>query len=86
MPRYHFHTENGRCFPDQEGSEHADLAAAKRMATTVLGEIVRDNPREFWDTERFALIISETADPKDALYTLRLTGEGKTAEEAVNEP
>ncbi len=73
MPRYHFHTEDGRCFPDPEGTELPDLDAAKREAQTVLGEILQHD-EQFWETQHFRLLLSETAKVEDVLYSISVEG------------
>ena len=42
MPRYHFHTLNGRLFRDMDGEDLADDAAARRKALMIMGEVLRD--------------------------------------------
>jgi citrate lyase beta subunit len=43
MPLYFFDvTDNGRGLPDTEGTELADLEAARQEALATLGEIARD--------------------------------------------
>jgi hypothetical protein len=52
MPRYFFHTVDGRRYPDEDGSELADMAAVRRKATLILGELLKEQPSELWDTGR----------------------------------
>jgi hypothetical protein len=59
MPRFFFHTEDGATFPDQDGTELEDLAAAKTAALTTLGEILRDDPDLFWAHQRFNLTCAD---------------------------
>jgi len=73
MPRFFFHTEDGRCFPDESGSELPDLAAAKREALATLGEMLRRD-EAFWQTEHFRLLISRTRATGHPLYTLEVSG------------
>jgi hypothetical protein len=61
MPRYYFHTEDGRCFPDDEGTELANTVAAKQEAARILGEMLKDNPDMLWDTKDLRLTV-ENAD------------------------
>ena len=48
MPRYFFHVQDGRDMPDDEGTVLADGAAARVMAVTTAGELIRDHARAFW--------------------------------------
>jgi len=73
MPRFFFHTEDGRCFPDHSGLELPDLAAAKREALATLGEMLRHD-EAFWRTEHFRLLVSQTSSTHDPLYTLEVSG------------
>ena len=41
MPRYYFHSEDGRRFPDEEGTELPSDDAARLEAVRVLGELLR---------------------------------------------
>jgi hypothetical protein len=42
MPRYYFHVKDGRDLPDLDGTELADITAARQAAVTLSGEILRD--------------------------------------------
>ena len=48
MPRFYFHTEDGRRLLDREGVDLPDLDAARRQAVRALGEILKDRSDEFW--------------------------------------
>lgn len=56
MPRYHFHTVHGPAFLDQDGEVLADLAAARRKALQILGEILRDGSADYWEAGPFRLV------------------------------
>lgn len=49
MPIYFFHRADRNIF-DQLGTELPDLQAARIAAITFLGEILKDEPSEFWST------------------------------------
>lgn len=57
MPRYFFYTEDGACFPDEEGTELPDLEAAKANATRYLGELLRSKPEMLWHTGDLKIIV-----------------------------
>ena len=62
MPRFVFHTEDGRCFPDENGIELADVETAKVEAVAVLGELLKEDARNFWNTESFRLTVVDEND------------------------
>jgi hypothetical protein len=59
MPRYFFHTQDGKTITDEEGLELSDSAAARTEAVRLLGEILREGPDEFWQTEHLALTVTD---------------------------
>jgi hypothetical protein len=72
MPRYFFHTEDGQCFPDEIGTELANLAAAQREAVKILGQLIKDDPDLFLQTEAFRVIIQDETGL--TLYLIDVTG------------
>ena len=48
MPRYFFHVRNGTDRPDHDGTEYADLNAARTEAVALLGEMVKELGGRFW--------------------------------------
>jgi len=69
--RYHFHTEDGRTYPDDEGAELPDLAAACIEASKVLGEFLKEKPRELWEHDCLSLRVADGAGL--TLFTLNLS-------------
>lgn len=59
LPRYFFHTENGRLIPDEDGQELADTEAAHAVALDTMGEILRYQGRAFWKTRQFKVIVTD---------------------------
>jgi hypothetical protein len=59
MPRYFFHLEHVRVVKDGEGSEHADLEAAKFHAVKTLAGALTSEPEVFWDSDVFRMTVSE---------------------------
>ena len=59
MPRYFFHLEHVRVVKDLEGSEHADLNAAKLHAVKALAGALTDEPNLFWDSDVFRMSVSD---------------------------
>lgn len=48
MALYHFNIHDGFDLPDRDGHELPDLAAAKRFAVMLGGELIRDHADAFW--------------------------------------
>ena len=61
MPRYFFHTQDGRRLEDAEGSELADERTARNEAVCVLGQMVREDPDGFWASGTFRLTVTDAA-------------------------
>lgn len=59
MPRYFFHTLQGRAFPDRDGEDLAGPAVAHRAAVRIMGEILRDGAADFWDAGPFSLVCTD---------------------------
>lgn len=69
--RYFFHTEDGHTFPDEEGTELPDLQSACIEATKVLGEFMKERPREFWAHDYLSLRVTD--DEGLILFSLQLS-------------
>jgi hypothetical protein len=48
MPRYFFHTADGRAYHDDDGTELAGDEAAQIEAARMMGQLLNEQPREFW--------------------------------------
>ena len=59
MPRYYFHTLQGRPFRDPDGESLSGPAAAHRASVRIMGEILRDGAADFWDAGPFSLICAD---------------------------
>jgi len=59
MPRYHFHTEDGECLADKEGTELKDIDAARDTSVQLLAECLKGNSELFWRHEGFAVIVTD---------------------------
>jgi hypothetical protein len=58
MARYHFHTEDGRHHPDQDGLELADVAVARVEAVKAIGQLINEKPDEFWRDGLFRMTVT----------------------------
>jgi hypothetical protein len=71
MPRYHFHVADGHDYPDLQGTELADLPAARREALRFTGALLNDLKRDFWNGEDWAMRVTDGADL--TLFTLNFS-------------
>jgi hypothetical protein len=69
--RFYFQTEDGRCYPDENGTELPDVASACIEASTVLGSFLQEKPREFWAHDNLSLKVSDQTGL--VLFTLNLS-------------
>jgi hypothetical protein len=61
MPRFFFHAEDGKSYPDEFGSELPDLEAARRKATLVMAELLKEEASDFLDTGRLRIAVMDAA-------------------------
>ncbi|WP_371132680.1 hypothetical protein [Phenylobacterium sp.] len=59
MARFFFHTENGAVRLDTDGVELASEDAAGLEATGLLGALLADSPRGFWDSRRLTVTVAD---------------------------
>lgn len=59
MPRYFFHTLDGRRYPDEEGTELPDIVSARRKATRVLAELLKEQPDDFLGAGRLQVLVTD---------------------------
>jgi hypothetical protein len=69
--RYFFETEDGQCYPDEDGTELQDLRAACVEASRIMGDFLRERPGEFWETDHLELSVSDERRMK--LFSLKLS-------------
>jgi hypothetical protein len=68
MPRYHFHVADGRDYPDLQGTELADLAAARHEALRFTGALLSQPEHDFWNGEDWSMRVTDERDL--TLFTL----------------
>ena len=61
MPKYFFHIHDGQTFPDEEGTELADLAAARLEAVQLTGQMLKDDSQAFWNGEDWRVQVTDEA-------------------------
>lgn len=75
MPRYHFRIEDGR--RDRVPAELVNLRAARNEAARLAGEMLRDQPDEFWKTPSWTITVEDANGL--ALFVLEVTGVASVA-------
>ena len=60
MPRYHFNLHDHRFVPDREGSELANLHAAKRQAIKLAASILSVCPEEFLESPDWRVEVTDS--------------------------
>ncbi len=73
MPRYFFDIVDGEDFPDLQGSEFADLAAARVEAVRYAAEVLKEMPERFWNCELWTMTVSDPC--RNPLFTLKFLAE-----------
>jgi len=59
MPRYFFHTADGRTHRDTDGLELRDRNEAKRVALKMLGDLIKDHTDEILRDGHFDLCLTD---------------------------
>jgi hypothetical protein len=60
VPRFYFHTEDGKPLRDRHGVDLPDMDAARRAATHAFCEILKDND-DFWADGAFRMTVADEA-------------------------
>ncbi len=76
MPRYHFHIDDGRFWPDRDGSEYPSAKVASRAAVNIAGEMLAHIDDDFWGkVPVWEMVVTDA----DGFVLLTLTFSGKRA-------
>ena len=59
MTRYHFHSEDGRCYPDKSGVELPTISAVEDQALRSFTEMVSLRAKDFWSDGLLRLIVQD---------------------------
>lgn len=84
MPRYYFDIKDGRDFPDVEGSEWPNLAAARIEAVRYAAEVLKEMPERFWHCEEWLMSVFDCN--RQPLFTLTFKAETTSLPEAAPLP
>ena len=68
MPRYFFHSADGKREPDQQGTELPDDAAAQFEAVRFAGETLKWRPLELWKQGQWRVEVTD--DQGALLFTI----------------
>ena len=83
MAIYYFNVEDGRKYPDAEGTELPDLESARTEAVRRSGSLLRDNAQSFWGGHGWKLIVTNAAGM--VLFTLHFLAVSSPATEHYGE-
>ncbi len=75
MPRYYFHIHDGSDFPDTEGTELADLTAARDEAVRISGAVIRELGPSFWEHAMGEWRLEVVDESGRVILRLRFSGE-----------
>jgi hypothetical protein len=59
MPRFHFHTQDGRVCHDKEGTELPDVHRARLEAIRISCEMLRIQEETFWDSKSWQMTVTD---------------------------
>ena len=59
VPRYFFHTQDGRAFHDEEGTPLPNDESARIEAARVMGQLLNEHPSGVWRDEEFRLTVTD---------------------------
>ena len=73
MPRYFFHILHHSSEPDDEGSELADIDAARAAAVQLCGEMIQEIGVSFWQAPRWQMRVTDQ--DQQLLFTLTFSAQ-----------
>jgi hypothetical protein len=59
VPRFHFHIQDGRSLPDQDGTVLDGLQAARLEAIRTAGRLLEDDPGDIWDSGAWKMVVTD---------------------------
>lgn len=71
MPRYFFDVRDGRQYPDDEGTELADLQSARVEAAGLAARLLGDHPAQFWNDGEWTIEVRDGHD--QVVLTIQFT-------------
>jgi hypothetical protein len=76
MPIYFFHVDGDQA-QDRLGVELPNLQAARKEATLLAGELMRDRPDDFWNARAWTMTVMDATGLK--LFTIEVEGHACSA-------
>ncbi len=62
MPRYFFHVKDGDDYPDLQGTELENDAAARTEAVRFSGQLLSYSPEKFWSGQEWSMRVTDDKD------------------------
>jgi hypothetical protein len=75
MALFYFNIDDGEQSAEEMGVELADVAAARKEAAVLAGEMLRDRPDQFWDARAWRVAVSDAAGL--TLFTIDVGGQAR---------
>ena len=73
LPRYFFNVRDGEAYPDLQGTELADLNAARDEAIRFSGALLKEGPEKFWGPKGWEMEVCDDFGLR--LFVLRFSAE-----------
>lgn len=70
MPLYFFHLTTSHDTPDDRGSEHDNIDAAKCHAVKMIADVLCETPHKYWETEVYRVTVSN--ETRLVLFTVEM--------------
>ena len=70
MPRYFFHSEDAQLTHDNEGTDLADVGAARLEAVRFAGALMTERAEALWESARWRLVVTDQT--KSILFTIEV--------------
>lgn len=78
MPTFHFHVDDGDSHSrDEDGVELPSLQVARREATRLAGELLRDRPDDVWTQQSWRMTVTD--DGGTTLFKLQVGADAAPA-------
>ena len=72
VPLFYFLVDDGGHGADRLGVELKDLKAARKEATLLAGELLRERPDAFWDSQSWTMAVTDEGG--SSLFTITVEG------------
>ena len=86
MPLFFFDIRDGEYFPDETGTDLADLEAARLHAVLRSADLLKADPSRFWDGEEWQLEVRDAGRKLLFVLTFLATNSPKTPRRKLSRP